>query len=122
MVTDSKKVRSQSQRIETVESAGSVSVKSNVTGKLTVMRSMPESLAAEAAVLGSMMIDPECIGHVVEVLERDAFYRMEHRLIFDALIGLYEKNKGVGIDTRPARRVRHSTKPSGRYLPLRTRI
>ncbi|MBA7696175.1 Replicative DNA helicase [subsurface metagenome] len=59
---------------------------------------MPESLAAEAAVLGSMMIDPECIGHVVEVLERDAFYRIEHRLIFDALIGLYEKNKGFGID------------------------
>jgi replicative DNA helicase len=98
MVTKSKKVRSQSQRIETVEAAGSVSAKSNVTGKLTVVRSMPESLAAEAAVLGSMMIDPECIGNVVELLERDAFYRIEHCLIFDALIGLYEKNKGVGID------------------------
>ena len=98
METKSKKVRSQGQRIETVEGAGSVNAKSNVSGKLTVVRSMPESLSAEAAVLGSMMIDPECIGHVVEVLERDAFYRIEHRLIFDALIGLYEKNKGVGID------------------------
>jgi len=61
-------------------------------------RSMPESLAAEAAVLGSMIIDPECIGQVVELLGRDAFYRIEHRYIFDALIGLYEKNKGIGID------------------------
>ncbi|KPK45202.1 MAG: replicative DNA helicase [Phycisphaerae bacterium SG8_4] len=61
-------------------------------------RTMPESLAAEAAVLGSMLIEPECIGDVVELLERDAFYRMEHRHIFDALISLYEKNKGVGID------------------------
>jgi len=61
-------------------------------------RSMPESLAAEAAVLGSMIIDPECIGQVVEQLEAAAFYRIEHRYIFDALIALYEKNKGVGLD------------------------
>ena len=70
----------------------------DVTGKLTAVRGMPESLAAEAAVLGSMIIDPECIGQVVELLGRDAFYRTEHRYIFDALIGLYEKNKGIGID------------------------
>ena len=78
--------------------AGSVSAKSNVTGTLATLRSMPESLAAEAAVLGSMLIDPECIGEVVELVERDAFYRIEHRHIFEALISLYEKNKGVGID------------------------
>ncbi len=62
------------------------------------VRTMPESLSAEAAVLGSMLIDPECIGDVVEFVERDSFYRMEHRHIFDALISLYEKNQGVGID------------------------
>lgn len=78
--------------------SGSVSVTSNVTGNLTVVRSMPESLAAEAAVLGSMLIDPKCIGDVIEQLGRDAFYRVEHQYIFDALIGLYEKNKGEGID------------------------
>jgi len=61
-------------------------------------RSMPESLAAEAAVLGSMIIDPQCIGQVVELLNAEAFYRVEHRYIFDALIALYEKNKGEGID------------------------
>ena len=82
----------------TVSLSGSINAKSNATGNLTTIRSMPESLAAEAAVLGSMLIDPQCIGEVVEILERDAFYRIEHRYIFDALIGLYEKNKGVGID------------------------
>ncbi len=61
-------------------------------------RSMPESLAAEAAVLGSMIIDPECIGQVVEMLKTDAFYRLEHQMIFDALVTLYEKNKGTAID------------------------
>ena len=62
------------------------------------LRNMPESLSAEAAVLGSMIIDPECIGLVVEQLSTEAFYRIEHRYIFDALITLYEKNKGEAID------------------------
>jgi replicative DNA helicase len=59
---------------------------------------MPESLAAEAAVLGSMLIDPVCISQVVEILNRDAFYRIEHQLIFDCIIALFEKNRGEGID------------------------
>ena len=78
--------------------AASVNAPPDVSGPMVPARTMPESLAAEAAVLGSMLIEPECIGDVVELLERDAFYRMEHRHIFDALISLYEKNKGVGID------------------------
>ena len=84
-------------------------VKASVSGKASGVtrlrgdnsvgaRSMPESLAAEAAVLGSMIIDPECIGEVVEFMETSAFYRIEHRMIFDALVGLYEKNRGEGID------------------------
>jgi replicative DNA helicase len=81
-----------------VRPSGTINAKSNMTANLTVARSMPESLAAEAAVLGSMLIDPECIGDVVEIVERDAFYRIEHRHIFEALITLYEKNKGIGID------------------------
>jgi len=86
-------------RREQVEKpAASVSAPPDVSGQMAPVRTMPESLAAEAAVLGSMLIDPECIADAVELLDRDAFYRMEHRHIFDALISLYEKNKGVGID------------------------
>jgi len=62
------------------------------------LRSVPESRAAEAAVLGSMVIDPGCIGRVIEILDRDAFYRVEHQYIYDALISLYEKNRGQGVD------------------------
>ena len=63
-----------------------------------VNRSMPESLAAEAAVLGSMMLDPNCISEILEHLRADAFYRVEHQIIFEALIALYEKNRGEGLD------------------------
>jgi len=70
----------------------------NAQDAMQNVRSMPESLAAEAAVLGSMIIDPECIGQVVEQLSSEAFYRMEHRYIFDALVKLYETNRGEGLD------------------------
>ena len=67
-------------------------------GALAAMRAMPESISAEAAVLGSMIIDAQCIGFVIENLDRNAFYRYENQEIFDALVSLFEKNKGVGID------------------------
>ncbi len=67
-------------------------------GQLLTAHHMPESLAAEAAVLGSMIIDPECISEVVEQIKTDAFYRIEHQMIFDALVKLYERNKGGAID------------------------
>ena len=72
--------------------------KGNGAGEMPMLRSMPESLAAEAAVVGSMIVDPRCIGDVIEVLDREAFYHTEHQLIFDAVLVLYEKNRGEGID------------------------
>ena len=76
----------------------SARARSSSTSASPVLRSMPQSLAAEAAVLGSMIVDPRCIGDVVELLNRDAFYHSEHQLIFDAIIALFEKNRGEGID------------------------
>ena len=60
-------------------------------GALAAGRTMPESLEAEAAVLGSMLLDPECIGNVVQQVRTDAFYRIEHQMIFDAVVYLWEK-------------------------------
>jgi replicative DNA helicase len=61
------------------------------------MRSVPESLEAEAAALGSMILDPACIGQVVEMIKAESFYRTEHQIIFNALIALYEQNKDIDI-------------------------
>lgn len=63
------------------------------------IRAMPESLEAEAAVIGSMLIDPECIGEVIEILpSSETFYRHQHQMMFDALVSLYEKNRAGGLD------------------------
>jgi len=64
---------------------------------LTAGRSMPESLEAEAAVLGSMMLDRERIGQLIQMISTDCFYRPEHQIIFDALVSLYEKNNRIDL-------------------------
>lgn len=76
----------------------SAGAKSGASANAAMLRSMPESLPAEAAVLGSMIVDPRCIGDVIETLERNAFYHTEHQFIFDAVLSLYDKNRGEGID------------------------
>jgi len=58
-------------------------------------RVMPESPEAEAAVLGSMIIDPECIGEVVQELSAESFYRVEHRAVFDGLVALFEHSPTI---------------------------
>lgn len=60
-------------------------------------KALPASIEAEAAVLGSMIQDRECIGQVVEQLDADAFSMPEHRLIFDSIIGLYEANSKIDL-------------------------
>ncbi len=60
-------------------------------------RGMPESLEAEAAVLGSMILDRECIGQVIQLITAGSFYRPEHREIFDALVALYESNSHIDL-------------------------
>lgn len=59
-----------------------------------ISKAMPESLEAEAAVLGSMMLDNQCIGDVIQHLNSASFYRIEHQIIFDALLTLFERGGG----------------------------
>ena len=66
-------------------------VNPSVNAELVSGRTMPESLEAEAAVLGSMILDPECIGLVIQKIKTDSFYRLEHQMMFDAVVHLWEK-------------------------------
>lgn len=91
-------VMAEKQKNTKFKKTGSNTKNPDDKGNLGILRAMPESLSAEAAVLGSMIIDPQCIGMVLEHLKRDAFYRYENQEIYEALVNLYEKNKGSGID------------------------
>lgn len=61
-------------------------------------KTLPASIEAEAAVLGSMILDRECVGQVVEQLgDLDAFSMPEHRLIYESIVGLYEANSKIDL-------------------------
>lgn len=59
----------------------------------------PNSKEAEMAVLGSMMLDKSAISKVIEILDQNSFYYEAHKLIYQALIGLYDNSKEVDILT-----------------------
>jgi replicative DNA helicase len=60
----------------------------------------PHNLEAEESLLGSMMLSGEAIAAVTDVgLRTEDFYKRAHRLIFDALTGLYAKGEPVDAIT-----------------------
>jgi replicative DNA helicase len=50
-------------------------------------------VAAEAAVLGAMMVSKDAIGEVVEIVSGSDFYRPAHEQIFEAVIDLYGRGE-----------------------------
>lgn len=59
----------------------------------------PQNIEAEQAVLGAMLIDKEAIAKASEILTSTDFYREAHRVIFNAMLELYNKNEAVDMVT-----------------------
>lgn len=59
----------------------------------------PHSLDAEQAVLGSLLINPDSILGVVEILKSQDFYRSAHKIIYQAIISLFDKAEPVDVVT-----------------------
>lgn len=57
----------------------------------------PAATDIEASVLGAMMIEREAVPKAIELLSTNSFYLKEHKLIFDAMVSLFES--GEPIDT-----------------------
>ncbi len=68
------------------------------SNKSMLMREIPQSLAAAAAVLGSIILEPACLGQVSELLDVESFYRYEHRSIYEALLRLFQREPGESFD------------------------
>ncbi len=64
------------------------------------IKSLPQSLEAEQAVLGGIIItEGEAIDQVLDILKPDDFYKESHRRLFSSMIELYEKNSPIDILT-----------------------
>ena len=59
----------------------------------------PQAVDVEEAVLGAMMIEPNCVPDVLESLTAGCFYKEAHRKIFSAISALSKDHEPVDIYT-----------------------
>ena len=57
----------------------------------------PHSNDAEVAVLGAMMLGKEASTKVIPILSPDSFYRESHRVIYQAMVALADRNQPVAV-------------------------
>ena len=59
----------------------------------------PHDLEAEQAILGSMLTDKDAVINAIEVLKEDDFYREDNKLIYSAIVNLYNRAEPIDIIT-----------------------
>jgi replicative DNA helicase len=59
----------------------------------------PQNLEAEQSVLGSMLIEREAIAKALEELRPEDFYRDAHRMIYQSMISLFDRNEPLDLIT-----------------------
>jgi replicative DNA helicase len=63
-------------------------------------RIRPQAVDVERQVLGAMLIQSEsAVSAAISLLPAEAFYKESHRLIYEAIIGLYERKQPVDLIT-----------------------
>ena len=60
-----------------------------------LMRAMPHSPEAEQAVLGSMLIDADCVKDVMDKLQPEDFYLRQNREIFETIYAMFIYSKPI---------------------------
>jgi replicative DNA helicase len=59
----------------------------------------PAAPEIEASVLGAMMIEKEAVPKALELLKPESFYLTSHRLIFEAMLSLFESSEPIDTVT-----------------------
>jgi len=62
----------------------------------------PQNLEAEEAVLGGILLDPDAIGRVADVLQPEAFYLRGHREIYRTALMLHSQGKPTDLTAMTA--------------------
>lgn len=69
------------------------------TGSVDTLKVPPHSIEAEQGVLGGLMLDNSAWDQVADRVGENEFYRQDHRLIFEAIASLAEKNQPFDVIT-----------------------
>jgi len=67
--------------------------------EVSSIKAMPYSLDAEQGAIGAMMMDTKAIIHVQDTLTAKDFYNKAHRIAFDAITGLHDRDEPVDMIT-----------------------
>ncbi len=59
----------------------------------------PQAVDLEEAVLGAIMLEKDALSAVIDILKPEVFYKEAHRVIFKAIISLFNKSEPVDILT-----------------------
>ena len=59
----------------------------------------PQAVDLEEAVLGAIMLEKDALSAVIDILKPEVFYKEAHRVIFKAIIDLFNKSEPVDILT-----------------------
>ncbi len=62
-------------------------------------RMPPQNMEAETALLGCLMLDKDAIIKIADVIISDDFYDYRHRLIYEAIVSLFERNSSIDVLT-----------------------
>ena len=69
------------------------------SGPDELLKIPPHQMEAEQSLLGGIMLENAGIPAAVEILKGDEFYRDAHRVIFKAVLELFERNEPVDLVT-----------------------
>ena len=59
----------------------------------------PHDIEAEQAIIGSMLLDRDAIVSSIEVLKEEDFYREDNKVIYSAILNLYNRAEPIDIIT-----------------------
>lgn len=66
---------------------------------LESLKTPPHDLEAERSVLGAILIDSSAMNLVAEFVRADFFYALENKLIYSAMLSLFEKQQPIDVVT-----------------------
>ena len=66
---------------------------------LSLEKVPPQNLEAEAAVLGSMLMDKEAVSNVLEFIDKESFYNDANQIVFETIVDLFNNSKAIDIIT-----------------------
>ena len=59
----------------------------------------PNDIEAEQAIIGSMLTDKDAVISAIELLKPNDFYREDNKIIYEAILNLYNRSEPIDIIT-----------------------